>query len=317
MWQDRQAKLLKREIEDILFLLSDTPELFAITTESINQTGQGIIDECVNSHPWPLLLLVVCESVSGSFKQALPAAASFYLFKKAAEIFDDIEDSDSSESLSAKYGSAIATNVGTTLLILAEKTMSKLKTRGVEEKIIVDIIDEVNSSFITACSGQHLDLSNMLETGISEDKYIQISTMKSASVTECACRIGAILATENKKLIDMFSKYGHYLGIASQIANDILGITRESDIIKPKITLPIIYAMNFLDDKARCNLALWLNGQSEIALDSKDIKELLFQTGAIYYSTIKVEFYKQKAYEILSKLTNEKIYTHRLNLFLK
>lgn len=316
MWRDRQVKLLKQEIEEVLFSLSDAPDLYALVTESLEKAGQGLANESGNTHPWPLLPLIVCEAISGYFKHALPVAAAFYLLEKAAETFDDIEDSDSSEALSAKYGSAMATNVGTTLLILAEKAVTRLKERGVEDKITIRVIDEVNSSFITACAGQHLDLSLSLNVAVSEDMYIQVSAMKSASIIGCTCRVGALLATENQQLIDMFAKYGYYLGIVSQIANDILGITQENDILKPKITLPMIYALNQVDNEARDILELSLSRRSEASFDPKSIKDLLFRTGAIHYSTIKMEFYKQQALDVLSKLVDEDINVERLKLFL-
>ena len=52
-----------------------------------------------------------------------------------------------------------------------------------------------------------------------------------------------LLATENQQLINKFAELGSNLGISSQIANDIQGITRGNDITKRKITLPVIYAL--------------------------------------------------------------------------
>ena len=163
--------------------------------------------------------------------------------KAAAEVFDDIEDADSDESLSAKYGNPLAINAASTLLILAESAFTRLKSRGIDSDIVVSLIDTVNSYYTTACIGQHLDLSLTPEEAASEDVYLRVIGMKSASAVECACYTGALLAKANQELIQSFTIFGHNLGMASQIANDIKGVTRLSDIKKRKITLPAIYGL--------------------------------------------------------------------------
>ena len=101
---------------------------------------------------------MVSDAISGHYEQAVPAAAAIQLLKAAAEVFDDIEDADSSDSLASRYGLAAATNAATTLIILAEKAIARLKGRGVADDSIIRILDAINSYYTTACAGQHLDL---------------------------------------------------------------------------------------------------------------------------------------------------------------
>jgi geranylgeranyl pyrophosphate synthase len=257
------------------------------------------------------------ESVGGHYEQALPASAAINLFMAAGEVFDDIEDADSSKSLLAKYGSAVATNVATTLLILAEKAILQLKGRGIGDCTVIRIMDAVNSFYTTACAGQHLDLNLAPEMAVSEDTYLRIVCMKSASTPECACHIGALLATENQELIDKFTIFGRNLGMASQIANDIQGIIRGSDIVKRKITLPIIYALVQTDGEARYQLELAFVKPSELVPDPRRIIDLLFRCGAIHYATIKMELYKQHALDTLFEAKNVGANVEQLKLFLE
>ncbi len=317
MWQERQAELLREEIEAILAPLLGAAGLYGLVKEPLNKGTQGLANESGHSHHWPLLPLMVCEAISGHCEHALPVAAALQFLKAAAEVFDDIEDADSSESLSAIYGSAVATNVATTLLILAEKGITRLKGRGVEDCIIVHVMDTVNSFYTTACAGQHLDLSLTPGIAVSEDIYLRIAGMKSASTVECSCRIGALLATANQELIDTFALFGHNLGMAAQIANDILGITRGSDIVKPRITLPVIYALTQTNGETRNQLELAFGKPAESALDNAQIKDLLFRTGAIHYATIKMELYKQRALDSLSEAEGAGASVERLKLFLE
>ena len=87
--------------------------------------------------------------------------------------------------------------------------------------------------------------------------------------------------------------FGHNLGMAAQITNDIQGITRGSDIQKHKITLPVIYALTQVDGEARNQLERTFCKQFELVFDPTQIRNLLFRTGAIHYAIIKMELYKQ------------------------
>lgn len=317
MWQKRQAELLREEIEAVLAPLSDSGDLHNLVKEPLTKARRGLAPEMGHDRPWPLLPLVVCEAISGRYEHALPAAAALQLLMAAGDVFDDIEDADSSESLSARYGPAVATNVATTLLSLAEKSITRLKDRGVADSVIVRVTDIVNSSFIDACAGQHLDLSLSSEIAITEDDYIRVVGMKSASQVECACHIGALLASARQELVDIFAKFGHNLGMAAQITNDIRGITRGSDIVKQKITLPVIYALAQTEGESRHQLELAFRKPSESVADPAQIRDLLSCTGAIHYATIKMELYKQLALDNLSEIERHGANVERLKLFLE
>jgi geranylgeranyl pyrophosphate synthase len=145
MWQKSQVDLLKEEVEAILYTLSLEPSFYSLAKESLTLTKYGLDSINVNEKPWPLLPLMVCEAISGHCEPALPAAAALHFIKVSAEIFDDIEDADFPESLSARYGTALATNVATTFLVLADKVAARLQARNVSSDTIVRIVDAINS----------------------------------------------------------------------------------------------------------------------------------------------------------------------------
>ncbi len=297
MWQEEQGELLKEEIEAILSPLYGNGGLYSLLKEPLSSTNRGLAGggECF----WPLLPLIVCDALSGSYEHALPAAAALQFLTAAGDVLDDIEDADSSESMSARYGPAIATSVASTLLILAEGAITRLEARGVESSLIVHVMSAVNSFYATACAGQHLDLSLSADTAISEEMYLKIAGMKSASQVECACHVGALLAKAGQEMLERFSAFGHNLGMACQIANDVQGITTESDIVKPKITLPVVYALAQTSGETHSHLEATFGRLSQPLLGFAQIKDILFRTGAVHYAVVKMEYYKQSAHEIL------------------
>lgn len=312
MWQERQAELLRDEIEAVLAPLSNISGFYDLVKEPLIRIWRGL---GAKGKPWPLLPLVICEAVSGHYEQTLPAAAAIQLFTAAADVFDDVEDSDSSESLPAKYGSAVAMNVATTLLFLAEKAMTQLRESGVEDSTIVRVMEAVNSHYTTACAGQHLDISRVSDTTVAEDQYLKIIEMKTASQIECACHIGALLATKKQELVDAFSTFGHNLGMAAQIANDIQGVMNGTDVVKRKITLPVIYALAQTEGETHAKLELAFQKQAESNPETEQIRDLLFRVGAIQYATIRMETYRQDALDMLSEVERAGTSTERLRLF--
>ena len=319
MWQDRQSRLLSEEIKAILSSSIGEAELYHLVQESLTQTGRVFNSKSKLRYykPWPLLVLVLCEAISGKYKHALPAAAALQLRMAAGDIFDDIEDADSKDSIPTRYGITIATNIATTILTLAETAITRLKKKGIEDRVIVSVINTINSLCITACVGQHLDLSLASDTNLSEDMYFRITGMKSATQIECACQVGALLATTDQELVDNFSKLGNNLGMASQIANDIQGITSGIDLQKRRMTLPVIYALNQAKEDDRYQLELIFDRQSGPVIDLNKLKNMITNSGAIYYSIIKMELFKQKAVDILTKIKKKGINIERLKLFLE
>jgi len=301
MWQEKQAELLKDEIETVLAALPDMGGLRDLAREPLTEARRGLSEGSAHDRPWPLLPLMVCESISGRYEPAVPAAASVQFLMAACDVFDDVEDADSPDSLSARYGLAVATNVATALLFLGEKAIMRLNKRGVDTDVIVHVTDVLNSFYTIACTGQHLDLLSSPEAPLSEEDYLQIISMKSASQIECACQLGALLATQNKKLVDTLSVFGQNLGMAAQITNDIQGAIYGNDITRRKMTLPIIYAFAQTDGKVRSQLELSYQAQSELKTDPTPIRDVLFQIGAIHYATTKMQFYRQRASDVISK----------------
>jgi octaprenyl-diphosphate synthase len=152
---------------------------------------------------------------------------------------------------------------------------------------------------------------------VSEDMFLNIMNMKSASQIECACHVGALLANANQKLVEIFSIFGNNLGMAAQITNDIQGIICGSDITKRTISLPVIYALTHANNEIRNQLSLAFDRQAQSPYNISQITDLLFSTGAIHYATIKMELYKQRALDVLSEAEVAGASVERLKLFLE
>ncbi|MBF0230356.1 MAG: polyprenyl synthetase family protein [Desulfamplus sp.] len=88
---------------------------------------------------------------------------------------------------------------------------------------------------------------------LTESQYLKIIERKTAVLIQGACRSGAILADAGKENISALDKYGYHLGIAFQMADDLLDYTGDAtalgknpgaDIREGKLTLPLIHALS-------------------------------------------------------------------------
>jgi competence protein ComQ len=315
MWRIEYAYLLKEEIIRSVSLLPE--DIQGLIKEPLAVIRRGLADVNKDEIPWILLPLIAYQSVINKYDEAMPLCASLQFFIAAGDVFDDVEDKDATLSLSSRYGTAIANNIATTLLVLGEKAIARLKDKNVDDKKIVHILDTINSYYLIACKGQHNDLSNGKRIDISENDYLDVLGQKSASQIECACYTGALLATENEDLLNIFKDFGYNLGMVAQIMNDISGIIDKKDIINKKITLPVIFSLAQAGKPARDLLEQYYSNKSSTDITIEQISDILSNSGAIHYTAVKMELYRLLMSEAIQRAENHGINTDKLRIFLK
>ena len=86
---------------------------------------------------------------------------------------------------------------------------------------------------------------------MTEERYFQIISEKTASLIAACCQCGAIAATDDENVISEMGTIGLNIGIAFQIKDDLfdyglddIGKPTRNDIKERKVTLPLIYALD-------------------------------------------------------------------------
>jgi octaprenyl-diphosphate synthase len=102
------------------------------------------------------------------------------------------------------------------------------------------------------CAGELLQVSRAGDLELTEDDYFEIVAGKTGALTECCTRLGAHYAGASPELVERLADFGRDLGIAFQIADDVLdvngstsvaGKTLGTDVEQQKPTLPLIRAL--------------------------------------------------------------------------
>lgn len=190
---------------------------------------------------------------------AMPVACALELIHSYSLIHDDLPAMDNDDFRRGKptshkvFGEALAILAGDALLTEAFVLLSRAeKVRLAAEKRLA-VIQEIASAAGAAgmVGGQALDV----RTGkISPDfEGLQcIHRLKTGALIAVAVKAGAILAGANDDKIQSLNVYGSHLGIAFQIADDILNVEGDSrlmgkqtgsDVASGKVTYPTLLGL--------------------------------------------------------------------------
>lgn len=102
------------------------------------------------------------------------------------------------------------------------------------------------------CAGELHQICERGNLDLTEETYLDMIDGKTAELTACCCRLGALYSGVDDEVVERLALYGRYLGLAFQIADDLLDLVGEeraagkslgTDLEQRKLTLPIIYLL--------------------------------------------------------------------------
>ena len=127
----------------------------------------------------------------------------------------------------------------------------------------LEILKLLSSTSSKIVQGEILQLENKKSIDMLEETYLQIISLKTASLFSAATKVGAILAEKENKKKEALEFYGKNLGLTFQIADDTLDYNSElklfgketgNDFYEGKITLPIIILFQQVNDMEKKQL---------------------------------------------------------------
>ncbi|TWT95948.1 Octaprenyl-diphosphate synthase [Botrimarina colliarenosi] len=121
------------------------------------------------------------------------------------------------------------------------------------------------------CHGELRQTLSEGDLSLSSADYYDIIDGKTAELCACCCRLGALFSGASAEVADALESFGRNLGMAFQIADDLLDLTGDeattgkttgADLAKQKMTLPLIYTRDSLVNGPRVSLEEWLQNPS-------------------------------------------------------
>jgi geranylgeranyl diphosphate synthase, type II len=208
----------------------------------------------------PILALAAAEALGAKTADFLPIAGALELIHTYSLIHDDLPAMDNDDyrrgmaTCHKVYGEAIAILAGDGLLNMAFEVLSDPRgLKAVPAGRLMAIIRE-----ISLASGVHGMVGGQVVDMESEGREIDFPTLeyihthKTGALIRASVRAGALYAKAGKRQYTALTHYGEMVGLAFQIADDILDITgkREetgkdvgSDLKKGKKTFPAFYGL--------------------------------------------------------------------------
>lgn len=254
---DLAKPALREQLKQVVSLSAEhgTPELQDMITYQLGWTGENAGPKAEGKQIRPLLVLLVAEAGGGDWKKALPAAAAVELIHNFSLIHDDIEDQDEIRrgrpTVWKIWGQAQAINTGDTMFALANIALTNLENTLSTEKAL-----EAEKLFHAAClrltQGQHLDIAFESMDEVKLENYWQMVGGKTAALLTFSLEAGALCAGVSSEIQSNYRDFGHYLGLAFQVQDDILGIwgdekiigkSSTGDLVVRKKTLPVLFGL--------------------------------------------------------------------------
>lgn len=254
----------------------------------------------------PYLTLLACRAGGGEPQAALPLAAAIQLIHDFSLIHDDIEDNSDTRrgrpTVWKLWGLAQGINTGDGMFTVAHLALHRLSAAGLPAEVVLEVIKRFDQTILTICEGQFLDLSFEGDLAIDEAAYLAMISRKTAALLAAAAGLGAIVGRASAATAGAMFEYGHSLGLAFQVQDDVLGIWGDpevtgkpfaADIYRRKLSLPIIHALGAAD--AHGQLAR-LYRQPEVGdADVRQILDILDQAGSRGYTEGIAQHYHQQA----------------------
>ncbi|MBU2629724.1 MAG: polyprenyl synthetase family protein [Proteobacteria bacterium] len=170
-----------------------------------------------------------------------------------------------------------------------------------KEPEIISVIAKITRDM---SQGEIDQLAKKGKLDLSEQEYLEIIERKTAVLIQGACQSGAILAAAQKEKEAALSQYGFHLGMAFQMADDLLDYTASAkelgknpgaDMREGKLTLPLIHSLA----NASVEDGKWMKDMIAAPRfnpdDFEKLKEKLYEYKGIQYTKDRAQDHVKKA----------------------
>lgn len=226
-------------------------------------TGEGAGPEATGKRVRPLLVLLAAASCGADWRPALPAAAAVELVHNFSLLHDDIEDNSDKRrgrtTVWKKWGLAQGINAGDGMFILANLALADLEA-DYPAPIVIRAATILQRACLDLTRGQFLDISYEDRADLAVDDYWPMVGGKTAALIATCCQLGALLGGAGAARQEAYRAFGHYLGLAFQVQDDLLGIwgdealtgkSAAGDLVEGKKSLPVLFGLEKNGEFAR------------------------------------------------------------------
>jgi len=262
----RLAALLERTEERLVALAAaHGPTLARHATATISAGGKRL-------RPLLVFLAAGDRLHAAAETRLVRAAVGVELIHSASLVHDDVLDAAmlrrGAPTVVAAAGRTVATATGD---LLFSRAFAELAAGGE-----LDDVRALSAAATALAAGELLQREDAWNAGVPLERYLHRCELKTGSLFEAACRLGA-LGAGAPALAEPLADFGRRIGLAFQLLDDVLDVSgpatrtgkaRGTDLLDGTVTLPLILARGRDPGLARVELrALATAAQAEELCD--------------------------------------------------
>ncbi|MEQ1626833.1 MAG: polyprenyl synthetase family protein [Nitrospira sp.] len=244
----------------------------------------------------PLLLLLSARLCGYPGREHYQLGSLIEFIHTATLLHDDVVDEADirrgRRTARKVWGNQISILVGDYLYSKAMAQIVEFRSHGMNE-----VLAEACTKM---AEGEVLQLYYNGNPSMPESDYIKIVEHKTAGLIAAACRMGAILADASEEKQSALFRFGQYLGIAFQVADDTLdynadgerlGKTLGQDLRQGKATLPLLHLLDHCSEQDRTMIKDRMETRTLSPEDLERILGLMQSAGSLAYAMERAKTY--------------------------
>ena len=236
------------------------------------------------------LLMVLCARLCGYDDPRAARYATIFEYLHAAtllhdDLVDDAELRRGRQVAHLKWDNPTAVLTGDFLLA---RGLSIAADTG-----SCQVIETIASITENMSQGEIRQMEKKGAIDLTEEQYMEVIRCKTAVLFQGASRTGALVAGANADVTQRLTDFGYHLGLAFQMADDLLDYTQDAtamgkhsgaDIREGKLTLPLIHALAEATEDHREQMVEIIRRQDFSKEEFLGLVKLLGRYGGIAYT---------------------------------
>jgi heptaprenyl diphosphate synthase len=171
----------------------------------------------------PLLVMLAAQFGDPYAPGVVPSAVVVELTHLATLYHDDVMDEATVRrgvpSANTRWGNSVAVLTGDFLFARASHILADLGPEAVRVQA---------EAFERLVTGQILETAGPQDGRDPVEHYLDVLGGKTGSLVAVSCRFGAMMSGADETVVDVLTQYGERLGVAFQLADDVLDIASDS-----------------------------------------------------------------------------------------
>ena len=259
----------------------------------------------------PALLFLSSKLFDYEGRGAVKLGAVVEIIHTATLVHDDIID----EAKTRRGRPAANTQWGNSKCVLAGDWlyMQAFKVAVQERNFrILDTLIELTQQMV---EGELLQMEKLGQL-ITLDEHFDLIYRKTACLFSVCMRLGAILGGATEEQEEALGQYGHDLGMAFQIVDDVLDLTASEDVLgKPvasdlregKVTMAVIHALERCTAEERAQIETVLRDRAFNGVTHAQIMEILQRYSSLEAATDRAARYAESARKSIDTFPDSEI----------